>query len=600
MDLREYLRILRKNWWIVVAAAVIGIGGAILVNERAVPQYQSSVTFYVSTPSSTITGSNALQANQYALDKMDSYTKLLKSDALAQRVIAKSGLDISIAAVTGRITATSDLNTVLLEADILDENPTRSLVLATAVSTEFGALVDQLDNRTVDGVSGSTVQMNVVSGPTLNPVPVSPRKNLNLAIGLAVGLLIGAALALARGLLDTTIRTTEDLGKLIGTPVLGTVGFESAARKYPVLVASQNQSIRAESFRQLRTNLQFMNVDNPVSTLVITSSVAGEGKSTTATNLAIVYAEAGRKVLLIEADMRRGRIAEYLGLEDAVGLSNVLAGAVDVHDVLQPWGADRLHVLLRGESPPNPSELLGSHHMVELIATMREEYDVIVVDAPPLLPVADAAVASTWADGVLVVVRWGKTTRSQIATSMDSLEGVDARVLGAVLTMRPHRKSDRAKGYRAYGVYDEELPRQQRFRRRTKAATAPSVVGRAVPVHTPGATRFALTGRDSVTDAEVDRDLVPTDTTDPRDTTVAVPHEPPASDNSDANDAGSRATGSLSEQQSGPRRAATAQPSRPRTKVQRRTRNTQQGTSRAPDSTENDVTGSRGAGRGER
>lgn len=469
MDLRDYLRILRKNWWIVAFVTLLGVGGGLFVNFKAVPQYQSSVTFYVSTPSSELTGTSAFQANQYALAKIDSYTKLLSSDALAERVIRKSGLDMSVPAVTGRISASSDLNTVLIVAKVTDADAQRSLALATAVSTEFGALVDQLDNRTgADGVSGSTVKMNVVSGPTLDPAPISPRKKLNLGLGLVAGLIAGVALALARGLLDTTIRTSETLGGLIHVPVLGTVGFESSARRYPVLIASQNRSIRAEAYRQLRTNLQFMDVDNPVTVLVVTSSVAGEGKSTTAANLAIVYAEAGRRVLLIDADMRRGRISEYLGLEDVVGLSNVLAGSVDVHDVLQPWGNDKLMVLLKGESPPNPSELLGSHNMIDLIAAMRSEFDIVVVDSPPLLPVTDAAVASTWADGVLLVVRFGRTSRSQVATSIKALEGIDARLLGAVLTMRPHRLSDKTKGYQAYGVYDEKPARRGFFRWRAR------------------------------------------------------------------------------------------------------------------------------------
>jgi capsular exopolysaccharide synthesis family protein len=187
----------------------------------------------------------------------------------------------------------------------------------------------------------------------------------------------------------------------------------------------------------------------------VTSSVASEGKSSTAVNLAIVSAETGRRVLLIEADLRRPRAADYLGLERAVGLSNALAGQVPVRDVIQPWGTDGLMVLPSGSVPPNPSEMLGSQNLVNLIADLRTMFDLVIIDTPPMLPVTDGAVASTVADGVLVVVRYGKTTRNQVNASIDSLEAVDARILGCVLTMVP-RKGAASTGYDGYGYYEDD------------------------------------------------------------------------------------------------------------------------------------------------
>jgi capsular exopolysaccharide synthesis family protein len=219
------------------------------------------------------------------------------------------------------------------------------------------------------------------------------------------------------------------------------------------------RSVRAESYRQIRTNLQFMDLENPVQVLVVASSLAGEGKSTTATNLAMITAETGRRVLLIEADMRRPRVSDYLGLERAIGLSNVLVGQVAVTDVMQPWGTDGLMVLPCGSIPPNPSELLGSHQMVDLIDELRGMFDLIVIDTPPLLPVTDAAVASTRADGVIVVVRYGKTSRNHLNTTLQSLDAVDARILGCVLSMVPRKGSD--SGYEGYAYYNDE-PKKRR------------------------------------------------------------------------------------------------------------------------------------------
>jgi non-specific protein-tyrosine kinase len=194
-----------------------------------------------------------------------------------------------------------------------------------------------------------------------------------------------------------------------------------------------------------------------VKTIVITSSVPDEGKSTTAVNLAIAFAEMGRRVVLIEADLRRPRIAEYLGVEGAIGLSNVLAGQVAVADALQPWGHGQLQVLASGFVPPNPSELLGSRNMSALLSRLRAEFDVILIDTPPMLPVTDAAVVATHADGAVLVARSGKTAQARIRTALASLRAVDAQVLGCVLNMQPTKGS--VEHY--YGTYYRSEPDQR-------------------------------------------------------------------------------------------------------------------------------------------
>ena len=470
MDLRGYLRAMRKSWWLILIMLALGASGGEFLNVRATPLYQSEVTFYVSTPTEAA-GGNAYQANQYALSKIGSYTRLATSDRLAGMIIAKTGLDMTTPAVAGELSATSSLNTVLVTVYVTDPSSDRSLVIARAVASEFGTLVDDLDNRNVQGsVGGSTVVLNVISGPTQHKTPVSPKTRANLTLGVIAGLLVGLALALLRSLLDTTLRSLDDLRHASLLPVLGSLTYDSTAKKSPILVGEKVRSNRAEMFRQLRTNLQFMDVDNPVSVLVVTSSVSSEGKSTTATNLAMVYAETGRRVLLVEADMRKPQIAEYLGLDRAVGLSDILAGHLDVQQVMQQWGTDGLQVLLCGSIPPNPSELLGSQNMVNLIERLRGLFDILVVDTPPLLPVTDGAVASTWADGVVLVVRAGRTSRTQVAASLDALATVDARVLGTVLSMG---RSKATVGADAYYSYDQQrLGKRVPFKRRSESAGA--------------------------------------------------------------------------------------------------------------------------------
>jgi capsular exopolysaccharide synthesis family protein len=483
MDLHSYVQAVRKYWWLVLIVTLAGVGLGVAATVTATPRYESTVTFFVSTPPTA--DGTALQADQYAQRRVNSYVGLLTSERLADQIIATGGIDLTPAEVSASITASADLNTVLLSATVTDTSAQRSLAIATALATQFGELVDELDNN--GSPENANVVLNVISGPTLNPNPVSPRPTLNVGLGLLVGLAVGLALAILRRVMDTTIRTPQLLQKATDVPVLGVMVADRAARKSPVIVDSNSRSIRAEAFRQLRTNLQFTNAARPVGVLVVTSSVAGEGKSSTSTNLALIFAADRRRVLLIDADLRRPKIADYLGLEGAVGLTNVLAGQAAIDDVLQEWGDSGLTVLPSGTIPPNPSELLGGDAMAEMLTTLRGRFDMIVIDTPPLLPVTDAAVASRLADGAILVVRYGKTTRHQISTALRSLAAVDARVLGTVLAMTPNKG---AEAYKTYGYYTEDKKRGRRSAKRAVPAV-PAQARAAGPAVTGAATSNA-------------------------------------------------------------------------------------------------------------
>ena len=444
MDLRAYLRAVRKHWWMVLTAVLIGVGAAAALVARTPPTYASTVTFFVNT--SAATAGSALQNGQYAQDRVTTYVYLLSSKRLANMILEDTQLDMTARELMDEISGSSKLNTVLLTATVEDQSQQRSLRIAKSLSTQFIKMIKSTD---------SLVELQVTSEPTLYPGPVSPRTNLDLALGFVLGLAIGIGAAVLRDMLDVSVRSVESLRDLTGTPVLGQIGYDSAVKKAPLIVDNHAKSVRAEAFRQLRTNLQFIDVDRPAHVMVVTSSIAAEGKSTTATNLAIIFSEAGRSVLLIEADLRRPRVSDYLGLDRSVGLTNVLAGQVSVDDVLQEWGRGGLTVLSSGSLPPNPSELLGSQNMASLLAELRERFEIIIVDTPPLLPVTDAAVAAVNVDGVVLVVRHGKTKRQQVSGALASLRAVDARILGCVLNMAPMKGTQAYLAYDGYGYYEE-------------------------------------------------------------------------------------------------------------------------------------------------
>nr|WP_238345081.1 CpsD/CapB family tyrosine-protein kinase [Actinopolymorpha cephalotaxi] len=193
----------------------------------------------------------------------------------------------------------------------------------------------------------------------------------------------------------------------------------------------------------LRTNLQFVDVDQRSKVFVVTSSLPGEGKTTTATNLAIALAQSGQRVALVDGDLRRPGVADSLGLETSVGLTSVLIGRIALSDAIQEWGPDKLPVLTSGPMPPDPTHLLQSRVMAEVLADLRRAFDIVLIDAPPLLPVADAAILSAQVEGALLVVRHGKTTRDQVRSCVERLGSVHAHVAGTILNMCPNSGPNR-------------------------------------------------------------------------------------------------------------------------------------------------------------
>ena len=243
-----------------------------------------------------------------------------------------------------------------------------------------------------------------------------------------------------RELLDTSVKTVQDVEAVVDAPVLGGIAFDANTSRTPLVSSLSSHAPRVEAFRVLRTNLQFVDIDAGSKVFVVTSSMPGEGKSTTAANVAIAMAQAGQEVLLMDGDLRRPQVATMLGLENVVGVTTVLLGKIGVEDAIQNHHASGLNVLASGAIPPNPSELLQSNAMAELLSRLRTTYDTIIIDSPPLLPVTDAALLARQTDGAVVVTWHGKTSREQLAGAAQRLAAVDARLLGVVFNRIPAKR----------------------------------------------------------------------------------------------------------------------------------------------------------------
>ncbi len=461
VDLQEYLRIVVRQWWLILLAGVLGLAVALGVGLSSDKVYTADAQIFVATASATDVLQLA-QGNTFTEARVQSYVSIADSPAVTGVVVRDLGLSITSAQLASQISASAPADTVLIDIRVRSGSPGEAARLANAVATRFTRVVADLEDTSRSG--RSPVKLTVTHPATAPTVPTSPRIKLNIVVGLLLGLAIGFGLAVARQTLNSSVGSPEDLEQVAGVPVLTVVGYDKRAGYEPISFRADRHGPRAEAFRQLRTNLQFVNIDKRPRTIAVTSSLPAEGKSITALNLAAALAEAGFSVCLLEADLRRPTVATTLGLVRDVGLTTVLIGRATVEQVIQHAGHN-LTVITSGAIPPNPSELLVSEQARAVLADITTRADYTIIDTAPLLPVADAAEIAALADATLLVVRAGKTTRGQVTRAIEVLARVNQRPVGGILNMA------RARGADSY-LYTHEYayrPTRENFRARTPA-----------------------------------------------------------------------------------------------------------------------------------
>lgn len=444
MELRDYLRVLAKHWFAIILCTVLGVGAAAAITYTAPKIYtaQAQTFIAISSPGSSQQSTQGLAPDAtYTLQRLQSYIQIITSPSVLQPVIDELKLDTTVGALAEQVTAANPIDTVLINVSVSDPDPEKAAAVANAVSVQLGAVIQKLETS----ITGEVVPVKAtLTQPAGVPTaPSSPKTRINLTLGLIVGLALGVAYALLRESLDRSVKSPDEIATLTGAAPLGVIAFDPEAKKNP-LASLNSRATRSEVFRTIRTNLQYVDVDNPAQVISVTSAVPGEGKTTTSINLAITMAQAGKKVVLVETDLRRPKASSYLGVESELGLTDVLAGRATLVEAMLPWNRGLLTFLPAGHTPPNPSELLASKQFVQVLQVLRDQFDFVIVDSTPLLPVTDGAIVSKASDGALLVVRFAKTTRDQVAASMEALQQVDARLLGTTLNFVPT-------GRRGYG-----------------------------------------------------------------------------------------------------------------------------------------------------
>ena len=512
MEIRQYATLLRKWSWLIIFMIVVAGITAYVVSRSSTPVYQASATLMVNQAATNPTSSGAYSDILSSERLARTYASLMVSrpvlDETAQR------LGVTPRTLAGAVTVAPIRDTQLLKINVEGTIPELAAQVANTLPAVFiernaemrlGRITEskmkleeeiaateknladtqqQLDTLTDDtqrprletslaqyrntysSLVASSQQVKlaeaqatnniVVAEPATIPIsPIRPRTSTNVMLAVIVGALLGLGIAFLVEYLDDTVKTPDDVTRVAGLATLGAIARLKESGGPRQLVAwLKAKSPESEAYRTLRTNIQFSSVDKPIRSLLVTSSGPGEGKSTTTANLAVVLAQTGQRVIVVDTDLRRPVQHKVFGVPNNVGMTTaLLAGEnVSLEGYLQPTEMETLSVLTSGPIPPNPSELLGSHRMENLVSTLTQSADIVLFDSPPVLAVTDAVVMARHVDGVLLVVDAGQTNEHSLALATGELQKSGVNLLGVAL----NRLDTRRGGYYYYYYYYSE------------------------------------------------------------------------------------------------------------------------------------------------
>ncbi|CAN5633382.1 polysaccharide biosynthesis tyrosine autokinase [soil metagenome] len=477
--MRGYLRAVRRNVLLIGVCVLVLLSAAFAYTQIVEPVYASTTRVIVSSTTGSPEPGGGSTGAVLATGQATNYVSVVESQLVASRVQSRVAVDpdlpgdrLGVDVLLDHVSATSVEGSSVVEIRYTDRDPSVAQQVAQAYAEELVAAVGEIEQAEAGGPAST--KLTVLDFASYEPNAVTPQPVRDLGLALAAGLLLGLLLTALRQLFGTTINSPDDLAAVTRLPVLATVSHASGADRSRLITELDQRAPRVEAFRVLRTNVQFLDIDSPQKVIVVTSSVPEEGKTSTTVNLALTLMRAGVSTLLVDGDLRRPGVARTFGIAGTAGVTTVLLGKVELEDAIWRHPESGLDVLPSGVVPPNAAELVQTQAMASLIDRVRGQYDVVLVDAPPLLPVTDAALLAARADAVILVVRHGRATRDQVKLSLDRLAQVDVEPVGVVLNDVP---TARRGGYGAYGPYgsyakspkSQKSPRASRSSKRSKS-----------------------------------------------------------------------------------------------------------------------------------
>ena len=474
LDLGRLFRAILDRAWMVaivsVLCAVLTLVGTIFF---VTPLYEAAAKFYVNNSSLSV-GDASLSISSGDLSTsrnlVDSYIVILKTRETLNDVIDYAGVDRTYRDVKDMISASSVNETEIFQVTVTSPDPSEAEEIANAIAYILPKRIGTI----IDGTSAKVVEAAVVPSS-----PSSPSHTKNTLIGFVLGFAATVGLIVLREIFDTTIRSEEDVIQTCKHPILASVpdmtvsgkggsyygygrkrgekknspyAIGKQVAKQPVLMGSGINFAASEAYKLLRTKLQFSFSDESDSHVIgISSALSGEGKSLSSVNLAYTLSQLNKKVVLIDCDMRRPTLAEKLNIRKTPGLSSLLTGQSNLKDIIQNCGfineEDAFYVISAGQNPPNPVELLSSGRMQKTLEVLRQEFEYIIIDLPPVGEVSDAMAVAKQTDGMLLVVRQNYCDRSVLSEAVRQFEFIDTRILGVVINCASEHEGKYGKGY---------------------------------------------------------------------------------------------------------------------------------------------------------
>ncbi len=483
MGTDDVLGLLRRHWLFVLVLALLGAAAGLAWAATRTPEYTARAEVIIAVTSGQTTGELA-QGSNFSQQQARNFAALATREIVLAPVIDRLELETNVADLRRSVSATVPLNTSLISLQAVHPSPQTAADISNAVAQELAHTVTGLSPK-VDDLQGAPVRAQLVETAATPEAPSSPNITLSAVFGLLAGLILGVAVQVVSEVAVSRIRTTGQLESATNAPVLGVISRDRETAQHPVAVVAAPHSIRAEQVRHVRTALKFIS-SGKNRAFVVSSAVSGEGKSTTAANIAAAFAADGASTCLIEADLRRPTLADVLDLSSGIGLSDVIAGEYTIDEALQTWGPHQLHVVTAGSPPPNPSELLGSEDGLEVLRQLHDRFAVIIVDTPPVTAVTDPIVLGRHFGGLVLVVGANGARVSDLRRTMMALTAAEVPLNGTLLNLMKEEEA----GTYAYtsadgGVSDSPTkPRRRAARKRGGR--------RARPFKTVGKTAVAV------------------------------------------------------------------------------------------------------------
>lgn len=441
MDLRQYVRVLRAHALLIGVSILACTGIAAYLAWTRTPTYEVRTQLFVANArtSSKETASDIYVGSLFTQQRVVSYADLVSSPPVVHAVAERLGLPAQ--PFPARIHASVPAGSVLIDVTVNDRMPSRAKAIADALGSEFPKFVNSLE--TPKGQEKSPVKISVTNPGQLPTGPVAPKKKLYLVLGALLGLVLGVLGAVLREAFDRRIRRPDDVVAMTGAPVLGSITRGKRSKRHSLVMVTDPGSTQAEEYRRLRTNLGALSADEDIRSIAVSSAVACDAKTPIAANLGIAFAQVGYRVALVDSDLRRPRLAEFLGLPSSTGVTDILLSDVPLETALQAWQKELpLEVLTSGPAPPNPGELVSGSRFATLLGRLTARFDFVILDAPAVLPTSDAAAQARAASGVVLVAPLRSLRDDQLRTAMQSLWAVETRILGVVVERLQSRGLD--------------------------------------------------------------------------------------------------------------------------------------------------------------